>query len=92
MPSNIGLAYAQLKLRDYKLLESVHSPIHSAYSGQPSQAQAVTNKRRQQRACFQAFTFELGALNRQNTNSDIRIEISLMQRLSACVHGHDCHQ
>jgi hypothetical protein len=38
MPCDIELANAQLKLWDYKLLESVHTPIYSPNSSDAVQA------------------------------------------------------
>ena len=41
MPCDIELANAQLKLWDYKLLESVHTPIYSPNSSDGVQAASV---------------------------------------------------
>ena len=39
-------------------------------------SQAIGNKHGEHRACVRVFALELGALNRQDTNMDIRIEFS----------------
>jgi len=41
-------------------------------------SQAIGNKGGQHRACVRAFAVQLGARNRQHTNSDIGTEISFM--------------